>query len=163
MSTICSTVRFNEPCLGEKTLKTSMITTSARNWNVLLERRERQHRRHFHQLFRRLRTTPVHKALLDSVQRDLGHCDNLYGGHSVEPLHEFHQLVPQLRHRHIENLHEGAVVVAGGSQGPPRPPGSAQQTWQEENLEDSSPLQKFRQPPPHPPIDLRCPKDVINC
>ena len=70
MSTICSTVRCNEPCLDGKTLKTSMITTSAKNWNVhvlfgrlllLLQRGRRHDSRHFHQLFCLLRTTAVHK------------------------------------------------------------------------------------------------------
>ena len=49
---------------------------------------------------------PVHKTLRDSVLRDLGHCDNLLGDRSVELLQHFHQFVPHLRHRHIENLHE---------------------------------------------------------
>ena len=65
---------------------------------LMMQRGVRYDCRHFHQLFRPL------------LLRDLGHCDNLFGGQSVQPLHEFHQLVPHLRHTQIENLHEGTDV-----------------------------------------------------
>ena len=48
---------------------------------LLLQRGTRHDSRHFHQLFRTLRMTPV--------------------------FHEFHLLVHHLRHRYIEDLHEG--------------------------------------------------------
>ena len=86
-----------------------MDTTSAGNWNVSVLLDDLKNRRHdsgyFHQLLRHLRLTE-NRAWRTGWARDLGHCDNLLGGHSVMHLHEFHQLVHHLRHRHIENLQE---------------------------------------------------------
>ena len=75
-----------------------------------------QHRRHFHQLFRFLRTT-YRRTLRDSVRRDLRHGDNLLDKRRrVDLLHEFHHLSPHLRHQNIENLnrHEGLEDLLHG-------------------------------------------------
>ena len=43
-------------------------------------------------------------------QEDLGHCDHLLGHRDVEVPGGFHELVPRLQHRYIENLHHGSEV-----------------------------------------------------
>ena len=98
-------------------MKTSKITTSARNLNVndllgslLLQRGKRRDSLHSHQLFRILGKAPINKKLWDSVLRDLGHFDNLLGVRSVELLHEFHKFVPHLRHRHMKDLQVGRDI-----------------------------------------------------
>ena len=61
--------------------------------------------RHFHQLFCSPRTTTRSSAAWNPVKRDLGHGDNLLDNRRrVDLLWEFHHLVPQLRHKHIEDL-----------------------------------------------------------
>ena len=62
--------------------------STTRNWNVnglpsslLLDEGTRQDSRHFNQLFHHLRETQINQTLRDTVQRDLGHRDNLLDRH----------------------------------------------------------------------------------
>ena len=116
----CSTVRCSTLSLRE-TLKASsnnLPTTTLRNRNVddllgipLLERRVGYDRRHFHQLLCSPRST-TRAALWNPVKRDLGHGDNLLvQRRRIDLLHEFNHLFPlHLRHRIIEDLHEGREI-----------------------------------------------------
>ena len=86
---------------------------TTRNWNVndvlgnkLLQRRKRQHRRHFHQLFCQLRvaTQPSQRNI---KRQNFRHFDNRLGNHRQlcgRELHDIRQLFPNLRHRNIETM-----------------------------------------------------------
>ena len=77
-------------------------------------------RRHIHQLFRQLRRTTLHTAQWSTVRKDLGHFDSLVRGPSVDLSEHFHQLVPHLRHKHIEKwIREDVdVLLRGAPQNP---------------------------------------------
>ena len=69
--------------------------------------------RHFYQLFHQLLRLGELRALRGGVLDGLGQVDNLldYRRHYGNDLQDVHRLVPHLRHRSIENLHEGADGV----------------------------------------------------
>ena len=91
-------------CPGRKPLRTSRSDS-----HLLLEQSSQLHEfRHFHQLFRRLHHGNPAPATATARRRDLGHFDNLLGDVQIEVPERFHhQLVPTLRHRSNEDLHEG--------------------------------------------------------
>ena len=91
-----------------------METSTTRTPHDHAELECRRCARHFHQLFHNLRITKitVDNARLDAVIGDLGHVDNLFDGQlRVKKPEEVHQLLSQLRHRSIENLHKRADDV----------------------------------------------------
>ena len=114
MSTFCSTsaVEFSpgrEPCRPPSRhhdrLDHEELECQRSVGSPLLWRRIGYDRRHFHHLFCPPRTT-TRRALRDPVQRDPWHGDDLLDKRRrVDLLQEFHHLVSQLRHKHIEDLH----------------------------------------------------------
>ena len=127
----CSRIRKCNLCGRDRALRTSVRRhTTTVNWNVyeLLHssvrnafhtRRENgllhnpfrnafltiigDVRRDFHQLFRRL-WHGKNRARAAKRRRNLGHFGNMLGNEGVESSEQRQQLVPNLRHRNIEDL-----------------------------------------------------------
>ena len=89
---------------------TTPLATTLRNRSVddlLRDPQRRQHSRHFHQLFRRLR---LRSRSTRRTRRtgDRGHFDNLLGHRAIQHPQGVRHVVHRLRHRKIEDLHERA-------------------------------------------------------